>query len=85
MKVKILPGGITAKEINTATNPMMGKRHANYESLLRIFEIDFTDLYSALAKIEKQVGGTISHVNFGLDPGEIREAELLDNGKIKVL
>ena len=34
-----ITGDHTAKEVNVITNPKMGKRHVNYESLLREFEV----------------------------------------------
>ncbi len=85
MKVKILSDGITAKEVNEKTNRMMGIRHQNYEKLLRAFEIDFSQLQEAFEELEKQVGGSITHVNLGFEVGEIREAILLDNGKIRIV
>lgn len=70
MKVQILKGKKTAKEINEVTNPTMGKRHANYENMLRTFEIQ------GVANNDGDI--------MPLVVGSIRDAQILKNGKIKI-
>lgn len=71
IKVKILPDGISAKEINQATNPTMGIRHTNYESILRTFIIEGQD-----NPLTRRIGGI---------PDTIHDAEILENGNIKIV
>jgi hypothetical protein len=95
LTVTILPGGRTAREKNPHDYPSVHDSGINSaqrrkgwqdkERLLRTFEIDFSHLDAPFKAIEKAVGGTIQHVNCGYESGQERQAELLENGKIKIL
>lgn len=75
LKVKILSDG-TAKEVNQSTNRKMGKRHIAFESMLRTFVID-----NLFRDGDNPTAGEFIPNNWT----GIHDAEILPNGKIKIL
>ena len=87
--VVILKGGKTAKEINyLGEKPKRNKDIPEWikiEKRRRVFKIDYSHLDSFFEKLEKALGGSISHVHMGYTAGLHRKAQLLHTGKIKIL
>lgn len=55
------------------------------ESKLKTFEIDMTRMNLFCKKVEECFNGEISHLNIGYNIGSIRQARILDNGKIEII
>ncbi len=58
------------------------------EASIRTFDIDFSHLVEPLQKLIEAAGGDTSqgiHVNYGYNPGSIRQAEIINDKLIKIL
>ncbi len=83
IKVQILNDGLHAKEVNHVINPKIGVRTFTIESELITVLKKMSD---KVAEMYGETGAVIVHNNdASLIPGSIHEAEILSNGKIKII
>ena len=73
VEVKIIEG-CKAREVNTKTNPKMGVRHYNYESMLRTFEIIH------IKGLRPKLGSSN-----GLQIGSIHKAQVIEGNKVIII
>ncbi len=93
--VKILDGGTTCREVNPMGKPHPSHNSSDYnkylnkwqeaENKLRTFEIDFSHLNILYDAAMLRFGGQITHTNQGYEVGSIRTAEILPNGKVRIV
>lgn len=89
MKVEILENGTQAKSLNPFREEPRFKLGTDLlwqqaEESRKTFEIDVSELNKVFDSVAERLGGKVAHINYGLEPGTIHEAELLPNGKIKI-
>lgn len=95
-KVEILPDGKSCKTLNPlGTFDEFNRQVFNHskerlkqwrqaESERKTYVIDFTDLLKAL-KAMTPVGGTIIHTSYGYEPGEIHDAEIINETHCRIV
>ena len=91
ISVIIQPDGITAKEVNPIKMPdafFEGRKKEwnEAQNKLRTFEIEGAkEMIEMLEKVEQKMGGKITHIHMKTKIGETYKAEILPNGKIKIV
>lgn len=70
--------------IDRVANKKLDERWRQAESERKTYEIDFSKLSNAIEALENAVGGKVSHVSYGYEPGTIHQARI-ENGKAVIL